>query len=48
MEESNTCERCGNEPQKLHTCPYAADVGGDHETLCNCCFDCEDQCCQDI
>lgn len=48
MNESNTCQGCDNEAQEMHTCPYAEEIGGDHDSLCNCCTACEDQCCEDI
>lgn len=46
--EKETCRRCKNEPNDLHTCPYASDIYGDNETLCNCCDDCQHECCMDI
>jgi hypothetical protein len=43
------CSRCQyNEAQSPHTCPYAAEIADDRETLCTCCDECETQCCQDI
>jgi hypothetical protein len=39
---------CGEKATKLHPCPYKEDVGGDSETLCNCCTSCEKSCCEDI
>jgi len=49
-EGSDICEQfdCTNAAQELHTCPYAAEIGGDDETLCNCCDGCADHCCDDI
>lgn len=40
--------KCGNEGQDEHTCPYAEDIAGDSESLCNCCDYCTIQCAQDI
>lgn len=40
--------RCGAVGEELHTCPYAEDIGGDSESLCNCCADCQYQCAMDI
>lgn len=31
-----------------HTCPYAEDIAGDYETLCNCCDNCQGECAMDI
>ena len=44
------CETCGNNEgtSELHTCPYAEDIHGDSESMCNCCSDCEYECCMDI
>ncbi len=44
---SSDC-RCGKEGDSDHTCPYAEDINGDSESLCNCCSDCIDNCAQDI
>jgi len=43
------CQSCHEAPAtEQHTCPYAAELGDDHETLCNCCDDCAHQCAMDI
>jgi hypothetical protein len=43
------CERCQyGVAQSPHTCPFSEDIAGDSETLCTCCSECENQCCQDI
>lgn len=43
------CESCNkNEGSELHTCPYNEDVCDDHESLCNCCEDCTQECANDI
>ena len=43
------CEKCGkNDAEDLHTCPYAEEIGDDHETLCTCCSDCQHECVMDI
>ena len=44
----NQCERCENEAEELHPCPFSEDIHGDSETLCNCCSACQDECCMDI
>lgn len=45
----DTCNRCGGElAEELHTCPYAEEINDDHETLCNCCDECQHDCCMDI
>jgi len=31
-----------------HTCPYAEDIDGDSETLCNCCDSCWSDCSDEI
>lgn len=31
-----------------HTCPYAEEINDDHETLCNCCDRCQQECSDDI
>jgi hypothetical protein len=44
----NQCERCENEAEELHTCPFQEDINDDSETLCNCCAACQHECCMDI
>lgn len=44
----NQCERCENEAQELHVCPFQDEINDDRETLCNCCSACQDECCMDI
>jgi len=39
---------CGNEGEIPHGCPYAEEIGGDYDTVCNCCRDCVNQCAMDI
>lgn len=48
--DTNKCECCGKNAasDEKHTCPYAEDVNGDHETMCNCCDNCSAQCAADI
>jgi len=36
------------EPVELHTCPYAAEIHGDYETLCDCDEEQTYQCAMDI
>lgn len=40
--------RQANEALEPHTCPYAEDIDGDCETLCNCCEFCTDSCSDEI
>lgn len=52
------CSRCVNRhckwqedlvPElKLHDCPYAFDVNGNEENVCDCCDDCQQECANDI
>lgn len=44
------CQCCGiNEGSSdPHTCPYSEEIGGDYESLCNCCSNCESNCAMDI
>lgn len=43
------CQSClKNEACEPHTCPYAEDINGDSESMCNCCSDCEYNCAMDI
>jgi hypothetical protein len=47
------CENCGlRSAQEPHPCPYKLDVGNaddDDETLwCNCCYNCQSECADDI
>ena len=43
------CGCCEKKPaQDMHTCPFAEEIHGDEESLCNCCEDCETKCCDDI
>lgn len=49
MIDPELCEVCHVNPaEPPHTCPYAEDIGGDSDTLCTCCQDCEGECAQDI
>ena len=36
------------EPSELHTCPYAEEIHGDYETLCDCDEEQRHQCAMDI
>lgn len=40
-----SCNRRGSAP---HPCPYRSDVKNDHETLCNCCKICANECLRSI
>lgn len=47
--EEDKCESCENEGSlEPHTCPYSEEIGGDFETLCNCCENCQSNCAGDI
>lgn len=47
--DSSKCPKCQkNEAQDDHTCPFAGDIHDDHETLCNCCDQCTQDCADDI
>lgn len=46
--KEDPCERCGGEGESPHPCPYAEDIYGDSDTLCNCCDDCAYQCAMDV
>lgn len=40
---------CGkNNEEDDHTCPYQRDVNNNHESLCNCCDECEGKCSDQI
>lgn len=40
--------RCGGEGLSDHTCPYAEEMHGNYDTICNCCESCMYQCAMDI
>lgn len=42
-----TC-RCGGDAEPKHTCPFAEEIRGDSDSLCNCCDDCRRECRQNI
>ena len=47
--DKEMCERCGKNPAtELHTCPFAEEINDDHESLCDCCEECEQECIWDI
>ena len=43
-----TCISCSQPAEPDHPCPYAEDIDGDSETLCNCCDSCQSECAADI
>ena len=47
VEEIRGCKH-KDKQQEPHTCPFLDDVHDDKETLCTCCPDCEQDCCDDI
>jgi len=49
VSSSGKCSRCNNnDAQQEHSCPYAEEINGDRDSLCDCCSDCEHECCMDI
>ena len=39
------CDRCTEPTDGKHSCPYEAEVNGNHdEDYCNCCKDCMRDC----
>ncbi len=45
----NLCSHCETRPREEdHTCPFAEDVNGDFDSLCDCCDDCTHECAMDI
>lgn len=45
--DDNKCS-CGSEGSDPHTCPFAEEINGNYERLCNCCNSCTYECAQDI
>jgi hypothetical protein len=41
-------EEQSTEPNVLHTCPYAEEIHGDYETLCDCDAERQYQCAMDV
>jgi len=41
-------EEQSTEPNGLHTCPYAEEIHGDYETLCDCDEEATRQCAMDV
>ena len=41
-------EEQSTEPNGLHTCPYAEEIHGDYETLCDCNEEQQRQCAMDV
>ena len=41
-------EEQSTEPNELHTCPYAEEIHGDYETLCDCNEEQQRQCAMDV
>ena len=37
-----------NDATAAHTCPFAEEINDDHESLCNCCDECTQECAWDI
>jgi len=48
MEDTKHACECGSTSEDLHTCPFAEDINGDYESLCNCCSECTRECMMDI
>lgn len=48
-EKESSCQKCGGVANpEYHCCPYLEDINDDHETQCNCCPDCTQECANDI
>lgn len=45
---NDECQSCGGDGSELHSCPFREEIGGDAETLCNCCEGCTKECAYDI
>jgi hypothetical protein len=44
----NLCPRCESRPAAApHECPYDVEINENHESLCDCCEACEQDCCDD-
>lgn len=41
-------ERCQNEALEPHPCPFREEIYEDSKTLCRCCEECMNECCDDI
>lgn len=39
------CREVGTD---MHICPFAEDIHGDSNEICNCCTECTNQCAMDI
>lgn len=50
VREHELCSRCKQNPaEELHGCPYAEDVGNNHDQeYCDCCNKCRRECLADI
>lgn len=45
----NNCQRCDEAPGDIkHSCPFKVEINDDSETLCNCCYDCRNECAMDV
>ncbi len=44
----NQCQKCSCPEEQLHPCPYASEIHGDEESLCNCCSECVGVCLDEI
>ncbi|KKL16607.1 hypothetical protein LCGC14_2493840 [marine sediment metagenome] len=41
-------DECSNEAEPEHTCPFAEEVNGDYERMCECCAECTEACAESI
>lgn len=42
------CDHCDNPGEELHACPFAEEIHGVTDEVCNCCSDCTYECAMDI
>ena len=47
MSEPEKCT-CKEQQYEPHPCPFAQEIGDDHENRCSCCQYCTYQCAMDI
>jgi hypothetical protein len=49
MDDDKKCQKCeGEGSEEWHPCPFREELDDDHETLCNCCVTCTENCALDI
>lgn len=48
-EETELCQNCKVAPAaEPHPCPFAEEMSGNSEDVCNCCAQCAHECAMDI